>query len=409
MKVIHLSLSDIRGGAFIAAYRIHTCMLNAGIDSRMWVNFACSGDWTIEGPRSKFEKAMVFGRRSISSLMSSLAPPGKGIFSPSILPSRWVKRINNSDADIVYLHWIQGEMLSVSDIAKIKKPIIWNLHDMWAFCGAEHYTEDTRWMEGYSRKNRPVHESGFDFNRWTWQRKQKKWLNPIHIVAPSNWLHDCVSQSALMRNWPVDLVTYPIDLNRWSPVEKGYARDLLRLPQGKPLLLFGAMGGAQDFRKGFDLLTGALDQLLASFPTLEIIIFGQMPPRKPMNIGFPLHYMGHLYDDISLRLLYSASDVFALPSRQDNLPLTCMEALSCGTPIVAFNSSGPPSMIKHKKSGYLANPLDVRDFAQGIHWLLEHQDINSIRKAARDYAEKHFDSSFIAKSHLEICKKLLNK
>jgi hypothetical protein len=78
-----------------------------------------------------------------------------------------VKRINAWDADVVHLHWVQGEMLSIADIVRIQKPIVWMLHDMWAFCGAEHYTEEFHWREGHRCDNRPADESVFDLNRWT--------------------------------------------------------------------------------------------------------------------------------------------------------------------------------------------------------------------------------------------------
>ena len=74
-------------------------------------------------------------------------------------------------------------MLSISDIARIRKPIVWTLHDMWAFSGAEHLAWDNRWQEGYRRDNRPAHESGFDLNRWVWQRKWKHWSRPLQIVS----------------------------------------------------------------------------------------------------------------------------------------------------------------------------------------------------------------------------------
>jgi hypothetical protein len=81
-------------------------------------------------------------------------------------------------------------MMAISDIARIRKLIVWTLHDMWAFCGADHYTTDQRWCEGYRRDNRPVHESGFDLNRHTWQRKRQHWRRPLQIVCPSQWLAD---------------------------------------------------------------------------------------------------------------------------------------------------------------------------------------------------------------------------
>ena len=85
-------------------------------------------------------------------------------------------------------------MLSVSDISKIKKPLVWTLHDMWGFCGAEHVSWDKRWVDGYNVDNRPNYESGFDINRWTWLRKLKYWKKPIQIITPSTWLKEMCKQ-----------------------------------------------------------------------------------------------------------------------------------------------------------------------------------------------------------------------
>lgn len=123
---------------------------------------------------------------------------------------------------------------------------------MWAFCGAEHYTEDFRWKEGYHPDNRPPYEKGFDLNRWTQERKRKHWQKPMYIVAPSQWLGECVQQSALMRKWPVSVIPNPIDTEYWRPYDKNQVRQHLDLAAEIPLVLFGAMAGGKDPRKGFD-------------------------------------------------------------------------------------------------------------------------------------------------------------
>lgn len=410
MRVSHLNHSDINGGAARAAYRIHHCLREAGVDSRMYVNNASAGDWTVQGPSSKWEKLTAALRGHVGGQLRHLLKTGNPIIhSPAVVPSQWPKRLNASDADIVHLHWVQGEMLSIADIGGIEKPIVWTLHDMWAFCGAEHYTDDHRYRDGYHRDNRPAHEARFDLNRWTWQRKRKHWQNPMHIVTPSRWLADCARESALMQDWPIDQVSYPIDVKRWRPIEKNFARELLGIPRDVPLLLFGAMGGGRDPRKGFDLLAAALDHLRGQIQGLELVIFGQLAPQEPPNLGFQVHYTGPLHDDVSLRLLYSAADVFALPSRQDNLPLTCMEALTCGTPVVAFESSGPPTMIEHQKTGFLADAFDSEDFAKGIRWLFEHPDFPSLKRAARAYAEERFDPLRVAEQYRRIYDKVLSE
>src|SRR5205085_3842933 len=105
---------------------------------------------------------------------------------------------NRNDSDIVNLHWVGGETMSIGDIGRIRKPIVWTLHDMWAFCGAEHYTDDgpaARWRHGYSAHNRSHHCAGIDIDRHTWNRKLQAWKNPMHVVAPSRWLADCARKS----------------------------------------------------------------------------------------------------------------------------------------------------------------------------------------------------------------------
>jgi glycosyltransferase involved in cell wall biosynthesis len=402
LKVIHLNHSDVLGGAARAAYRIHHSLRNAGVDSRMWVNKASAGDWTVEGPSSRAGQALAAVRaQAVKPLVKTLKTGNPIIHSPAILPSHWVNRINASDADIVHLHWVQGEMLSIADIGRIQKPIVWTLHDMWAFCGAEHYTDDHRWRDGYRGDERPTHESGFDLNRWTWERKRKNWRKPMHIVTPSSWLADCVRKSALMRDWPLSIVANAIDTERWIPLERSLARDLLGLPADAPLLLFGAIGGGHDPRKGFDLFLQALHHLRDEPRTkgMELVVFGQLAPQSPPYVGFPIHYTGHLHDDLSLRILYSAADVMVVPSRQEAFGQTASEAMACGTPVVAFSSTGLLDIVDHLKNGYLATAFDSKDLSKGIIWTIENCECRNLRQEARKRAEQKFSYSTISQKY----------
>ena len=144
-----------------------------------------------------------------------------------------------------------------------------------------------------------------------------------------------------MGDWPFTVIPYPIDLNVWAPCDQAQARALLGLPADRPLVLFGAIGGSADPRKGADLLLEALQRLhsqVAGTPLeqLELVVFGQSRPAQPPNLGFPIHYSGHLHDHLSLRLLYVAADVMVVPSRQEAFGQTASEAQACGTPVVAF-------------------------------------------------------------------------
>ena len=406
MKILQLSYSEINGGAFRAAYRIHQAVRDAGIDSQMLVNVAGSGDWTVQEPTSKIAKTLVYIRPKLATpIRKLLHTESYCAHSPGVLPSSWPQRINGSDADLVHLHWVHQEMLSIADIARIRKPIVWTLHDMWAFCGAEHYTTDYRWLDGYRRDNRPEHEKGFDLNRYTWERKRKHWHRPMSIVGNSYWISDCVSKSLLLRDWPVTTIHHPLDTNSWYPIDQRLARQLMGLPQDCPLLLFGALGGGKDPRKGMGLLLDALVQLHSepSLQSLQLLVFGQSAPQSPPQLGFPVHYSGHLHDDLSLRALYSAADVMVVPSRQEAFGQTASEAHACGTPVVAFNTGGLPDIVDDRVTGVLAEPFEPASLASAILWVLDDpQRRRALGAAARQRAERLWNPARVAGLYAEV-------
>ena len=162
-----------------------------------------------------------------------------------------------------------------------------------------------------------------------------------------------------------------LDTARWQPIDQQLARELLGLPLGVPTLLFGALGGGEDPRKGFDLLLQALGQLRCQRSDLQLLVFGQLAPREPPQLGFPIHYAGRLHDDLSLRALYSAADLMVVPSRQDNLPNTAVEAHACGTPVVAFRTGGLPDIVADRVTGALAEPFEPASLAVAIRWVLD--------------------------------------
>jgi glycosyltransferase involved in cell wall biosynthesis len=206
-----------------------------------------------------------------------------------------------------------------------------------------------------------------------------------------------------MHDWPVNVVPYAIDTDAWRPIDKVLARKMLRLRVECPLLLFGAMGGTRDPRKGFDLLKGALDHLRGEIAGLELVVLGQLAPREPPNLGFPVHYAGHLHDEVSMCLYLSAADAVVIPSRQDNLPNSGVEAQACGTPVVAFNVCGLPDIVEHKMNGYLAQPFDTEDLAQGIRWVLEDDERRAMLSTqSRQSAVARFSYPVVAEQYLQL-------
>ena len=141
--------------------------------------------------------------------------------SYAFFPCKLDVEINNSNFNIINLHWVQCEMLSIEAIGLIKKPLIWTLHDSWAFCGSEHYfygENEKRYIEGYNSSNNT--NKGFDFDKWCWYRKKKNWNQKFNIVCPSSWLFDYVKRSKLMSQFNTYLIPNPLPLEIFKPIEK---------------------------------------------------------------------------------------------------------------------------------------------------------------------------------------------
>jgi glycosyltransferase involved in cell wall biosynthesis len=401
------------GGAARAAYRIHRALCQAGVQSRMRVAVRMSDDANVYGPGNRLQKALVRARPSIAALLSRMCrAEARTTLSPAILPGGLVRELNTGEHDIIHLHWIGGEFLSIEEIGKLAKPVVWTLHDMWPFCGAEHYAPDgadARFKVGYQASNRPKTERGPDLNRWCWNRKLKAWRRPIEIICDSNWLARCARESALMKSWHVDTIHYPLDIDTWRPIGKRQAREILKLPERDKVVLFGALGGDADHRKGADLLREALLNLARQgIAETTVAVFGQSEHRTGLSYPLPVRYFGHLHDDISLALLYSAADVMVVPSRQEAFGQTALEAHACGTPVVAFDVGGLPDIVDHLRTGYLARPFDVGDLASGIRWILADRERSEhLGVAAREKVTSCFSNQVIAAKYQAVYARLL--
>jgi glycosyltransferase involved in cell wall biosynthesis len=203
-----------------------------------------------------------------------------------------------------------------------------------------------------------------------------------------------------------------LDLDTFAAREKQVARHALGLPQKRLLILYGATGGLGNRRKGFRLLQAALSELRAQGSTteMELIIVGSSHADESMTAGLRCHTLGTINDDDVLCDALSAADVLVAPSLQDNLPNMAMEALACGTPVVAFSIGGLPEMIDHRDNGYLAEPFDTRDLAAGIAWTLAARERRKrLAERARRKAVLEFDQRLQARRYLELYADVLER
>lgn len=409
MKSLLLSTYDIQGGAARAAYRLHQGLLEVGMSSHLLVQRKTSDDAQVIAPRSKLKKTIAFLRPGIDGLpLAQYRQRTNDRFSLGWLPENRVKQIDLIQPDIVNLHWMGSGFLRLESLRNIRQPIVWTMHDMWAFTGGCHYTDGCdRYLKRCGCCPQLGSQSKRDFSAWNWKRRERLFKAlKLTIVAPSQWLTDCAKQSPLLNHCRVERIPYGLDLTTYQAQNKAWVRSLLKLPLDKPLILFGASDATSDRRKGFHLLTEALQKLRKMEWEMmpEIVIFGAS--HGALDCGFPVHYLGVLQDDVTLALAYSVADVFVAPSIQDNLPNTVLESIACETPVVAFAIGGMPDLIESGQTGYLAQPFDTDDLARGIRWVLTTD--KPLGKQARAIAEQRFGLTKQAVAYRDLFESLLD-
>jgi glycosyltransferase involved in cell wall biosynthesis len=413
VKILSISTND-RGGAGIAAYRLHQTLLKKGVDSLMLVKNKTIDDDKVIGPNNSWEK---FYNKTLYRLDKLprlfFKTDNKWLHSAALFSSLSLKKVKEINPDIVNLHWICGGFVSPFDLPKIKKPLVWTLHDAWPFAGASHFTaQDDRYRLGFEKKYRPASEKGFDLNRWVWNRKRCAWKNlkNITIVTPSRWLAKMAKESILFKNYPVEVIPNGIDTNIFQPADRMMARKKLNLPLDKKIIIFGAVDALTDYKKGATYLWEATRQLkeTAIGRSSIIAVFGAEEPEKKINSDLPIIYLGKI-KPAEMPTLYSSADVFCAPYLEDNFPFIILEAMACGTPTVAFNAGGVPDIITHQQDGYLAKPLDAEDLANGIKYILEDESRRmKMAAAARKKIEENFTLTKQAEKYLELYQNIIN-
>lgn len=389
MKVLHVCYSDFDGGAARAANRLHQAQINAGIDSYMLVVRKTTNDSRVIAVDKKTLLRVRVCSLLSRLLLSRLTRSNPVKHSLNVLSTGMSKLINKLQPDVVNLHWVGDNMISIGEISKINAPIVWTMHDMWAFSGCEHYDNYPELMR-YKFNYQPLRENKLiDINRLIFNYKKRKWARKnIQFVSPSKWLGECAKSTAIAANRKIHIIQNPIDHQIYKPVDKMIARQLFGLPKDKKIVLFGAMSSKTDIRKGYHLLDKALLHLSTrNTSDYALVIFGAEKKEMELTHGFDTYNLGVLHDELSLRVLYSAADVYVAPSLQDNLPNTLVESFAVGTPCVAFNIGGMPDLISQDEMGELVKSIDGEELALSIERVLhkknDHDFICQISKSNR--------------------------
>jgi glycosyltransferase involved in cell wall biosynthesis len=372
LKVLHICHSDNIGGAPIATMRIADSLNSIGINNNVLVRIMrTESELVIRMNHLLCARIINSLRARLGSFIISLFEVNSKVAnSINILPSGIINIINKINPDIVHIHWIGHEMLSIESIAKIKVPIIWTLHDMWLFSGTEHCPPQDNNVPGSFSNNKKLFFSKDNIDQWTWKRKKKLVQQKIiYPVAPSRWMAERGKGSQLLKDYHIDIVPNPLDIDFWHGGEKQTAKSKLNLPIDKKILLFGLYGDVNVRHKGFDFLVDAIGKIKTSKGSILLSIFGGTFHEDNIH-GVPLISHGFVDNEFTMRDLYQAADVYIVPSRMESFGQTAAEAMACRTPVVAFTGTGLSDFVIHKKTGWLAPAFDTSDLARGIDFIL---------------------------------------
>jgi glycosyltransferase involved in cell wall biosynthesis len=397
LKVLHISTADNSGGSGRSAYRIHTGLRRLGVVSRMLVGQKVTNDpdvALIAGGMQPLDDLFnrVTGRLSLQYLFypSSLA----------LLARRWLRESN-----VLQLYNTHGGYFSHTALPLLGRgrAVVWRLSDMWPMTGHCSYSFDCeRWKTGCGEC--PLLSDPPELYRDTtaqlWRLKERVYARTqLCVVAPSNWIADAARQSPLLGRFPVRLIPNGLDTETFRPREKAAARDALGVRRDARVILFSAHS-VTDPRKGADYLERALAGMSATAGGRQVTLLVVGGKSREWGAGLPFEtvHVGRVEDDVRLAEIYSAADLFVLPTLAENLPNGVLESMACATPTVTFDVGGCRDAVRHLETGYLAAYKDAEDLRRGIELLLSDEELRArLGRRSREVVEAEYTQELQAR------------
>lgn len=372
VNILHLT-TTLEDGAGIAALRQHRSLLDHGTASRVLVahgKASATVGVVPAAPAPRWHRAA--GRLGLnlnpasawSKELRRLEQSSAGTYELFSLPfsSRHPEAML-ADADIAHLHWISGLIDYPDFFSSIKVPIVWTLHDQNPYLGGFHYADDSAANPLFAR----LDERCRDLKRNALQHHR------IAVAGNSDWNTRQARESGVFpKGTRFETIYYPLDTAVYTPRDKAVSRELLNMP-ATPLVVGFASASLSNRRKGFTDLIAALAHCEATkeAPAFSLLSFGREPDEAARSaLRSPWHHLGFITDDALKTIAYSAMDVLVVPSRAEAFGQTAIEALACGTPVIAANVGGIPETMPADHHAWLFPPGDTRALAHKLIALL---------------------------------------
>lgn len=405
MKVLHINTLD-KGGAAKASLRLQKGLRDSGIQSEMLVLYRENTDQPHihayhqkmrHGIWQKIQHSLAYRWDSFQKKqMLHNKPNDYEVFSFPQTVYNIAKHPLVQEADIIHLHWVANFLDYRTFFKQIQKPIIWTLHDLNPLsAGGFHYEHDEQNLyTHFCELNQDIHNIKLE---------GISQASNLRVVPITKWIAQKSKKSQLLKRFKHELIPNGLDLQIFKPTDQEASRKILGLPLDKKIVLFIA-DSVDNQRKGFTYLREALNTIPTDNVALAVVgrgFFEQMPcPTYPLDF---------IFDDRLLATVYDAVDVCVVPSLEDNMPNTVLEAMACQTATLAFAVGGIPEMIKSQKNGLLARPQDSEDLAQKLRFLLEEDEYRLLyARNARQSVENHFDVRFQAQRFIKLYADMLN-
>ncbi len=393
LKILHVNFSSTKGGASRAVYRINKALnKNKKINSKIiCIHNNLNDRYIINLPKLIKLENFIFRVISfvVKKLMQILVKTDSHLSFNFFSNNYLLNYINKYSADIVHLHWINGDTLSIRDVSKINKNLVWTTHDLWPLLGIEHIEikNNSKIFKIVSKKIKNL--------------KNKYWKNKINFVAPSDYVKKKIFLNFSESKRFISKINHPINIDIWKPQKK---------KSQKKVILFGALGGGNEFNKGKDLLYKILLNLEKLNTNFEINIFGEDNDNFFINKKYKAKFLGHVDNDKKLIQIYNNAKVFIVTSRFESFCQTALEAQSCGVPVVSFKTSGLLDIIINHKTGYLINNFNCKEFSKKVNFLLENNTAHRKQSyLARKNIIENFSEKNISEKYINFYQKILNK
>lgn len=411
MKILHISYQDDVPGANRAAYRLHTALQKIGLQSTFVTLNKLTDDITvIEKNRALRTYAALIIEACLERLLKRKNSPMFSFFLYTKIKLD-IDFINSFD--IVQLHWLGRATFDLKGLENFKGPVIWRLPDMHPFTGGCHYPGScTQYMLGCQHCQYLRFPSSISY---LFQKKHSllRRIKNLHYVAPSRWLYECTVSALATQSAQTHHIATGVDTTKFKPINKADAISAIQQPHllNKFVVLFGAISSTSDPRKGSAELLKAL-KLLKHDPSMdafELVVFGASHDEELFQKFPNTTFLGIQNNESTMSEIYNICDVFVVPSLEENLPNTAIEALACGKPVVAFDIGGLPDIVNHKSNGYLAQPNSVKDLAEGIKWVRNNTKNEKLEDKARKQALNTCDETKISVEYKKLYTTLLSQ